>query len=203
MTPSGATRMPPPGERVTATPPAAHALVVAVKYLHARGYRDVLGDAFRFELLGAEHTDAVLRWRNDHAIIGNFRSASGLTREAHERFLASYGTQDRVDLVLVDAGCNAPIGVFYLTGLSSDRPEIGKYIGEAGYRGKGLAKGATRALVAFAFGWLRLDDLYAVTRVDNARNILLNEALGFRRCSMDTHDGSEFVVMKLTRAQGA
>jgi RimJ/RimL family protein N-acetyltransferase len=188
---------------VTSIVPAGEALAVAGQYLRALAYQDVLGESFRFELLGPEHTEAILRWRNDAAVIGSFRTASGLTREAHERFLADYTTRDRVDLVLVDTLCGAPVGVFYLTGLCSGRSEIGKYIGEARYRGKGLAKLATRALIAFAFDWLGLGELFAVTRVDNERNILLNEALGFRRCATETHGGREFLVMTLTRTQDA
>jgi len=175
-------------------------LTTARKYLRMRAYAGVLGQGLEFALLGPEHTDAVLRWRNDDAVVGSFRTATGLAREAHERFLGDYETNDRVDFVLVDTTCDVPVGVFYLTGLASCRPEIGKYIGEVRYRGRGIAKRATRALTAFAFEWLRLDELYAVTRVDNERNILLNEALGFLRCSTETHDGYAFLVMKRTRA---
>ena len=180
--------------------PAGGILTIAGTFLQSQACRDALGGTFRFERLGPEHTDAILRWRNDNAVVGSFRTAAGLTRDEHERFLADYESKCRVDLVLVDDTTNTPVGVFYLTGLGTRRPEIGKYVGEMQYRGRGIARRATRALIAFAFEWLGLHELYAVTRVDNERNILLNEALGFLRCSTETHEGREFLVMKLTRA---
>jgi RimJ/RimL family protein N-acetyltransferase len=180
--------------------PADGVRTIAGTFLQSQACRDALGDTFRFERLGPEHTDAILRWRNDATVVGSFRSAAGLTRDAHERFLADYEGRGRVDLVLVDDTTNTPVGVFYLTGLGTCRPEIGKYVGEMQYRGRGIAKRATRALIAFAFEWLGLNELYAVTRVDNERNIFLNEALGFVRYATETHEGHEFLVMKLTRA---
>ena len=175
-------------------------LVVTKEYLRLKDYQQSLGEGLRFDLLGPEHTESILKWRNDKETIGAFTTTGGLSRKAHEQFLATYEVQDRIDLVLVDEYTDTPIGVFYLTGVSSTHPQIGKFIGEKRYRGKGLAKLATQALVRFAFDHLQLVELYARTRKDNQKNILLNQALGFRSESVAESSNGTFVIMKLQRS---
>ena len=172
-------------------------LVVTKEYLRLKDYQLSLGEGLRFDLLGPEHTESILKWRNDKETIGAFATTGGLSRKAHEQFLAAYEVQDRIDLVLVDEYTNTPIGVFYLTGVSSTHPQIGKFIGEKHYRGKGLAKLATQALIRFAFDHLQLVELYAHTRKDNQKNILLNQALGFRSESVAESSNGTCGIMKL------
>ena len=109
-------------------------LVVTKEYLRLKDYQQSLGEGLRFDLLGPEHTESILKWRNDKETIGAFTTTGGLSRKAHEQFLATYEVQDRIDLVLVDEYTDTPIGVFYLTGVSSTNPQIGKFIGEKRYR---------------------------------------------------------------------
>ncbi|SVA46077.1 uncharacterized protein METZ01_LOCUS98931, partial [marine metagenome] len=178
----------------------SRALAVTRDYLRLKGYQVSLGEELRFDLLGPEHTELILKWRNDKEIVGAFATTDGLSREAHKQFLATYEVQDRIDLVLVDESTNTPIGMFYLTGVSSTNPQIGKFIGEKHYRGKGLAKLATQALIRFAFDHLQLVELYAHTRKDNQNNIRLNQALGFHSESVEARSAGTFVIMKLQRS---
>ena len=178
----------------------SRALAVTREYLRLKDYQQSLGEGLRFDLLGPEHTESILKWRNDKEIVGAFATTGGLSPEAHEQFLATYEVQDRIDLVLVDEYTDTPIGVFYLTGVSSTNTQIGKYIGEKHYRGKGFAKLATQALIRFAFDHLQVVELYARTRKDNHKNILLNQALGFRSESVAESSTGTFIIMKLQKS---
>lgn len=174
-------------------------MAAAERFLETEAFREYLGEGFSLELLNKRHDESVLRWRGDARVFGSFRVARPLKPEDHNRFLSDYPGCDRVDFVLIDTERVSSVGVFYLTGISTVRPEIGKYIGEAAYVGRGIAKRATRALLTFAFEWLNLEVLYAVTRTDNRRNILLNEGLGFRAESTERVGDQTFIIMRLAR----
>jgi RimJ/RimL family protein N-acetyltransferase len=60
------------------------------------------------------------------------------------------------------------------------RAEMRKMIGEKSYRGKGLAKEASRLWIEYGLQALDLHKIYLNTLDTNLRNIKLNEELGFK-----------------------
>lgn len=76
----------------------------------------------------------------------------------------------------------SPIGV--LAFLDHDKnqrkAELRKLIGEPPFRGKGLAKEATRLWIEYGISTLGLKKIYVNTLDTNIRNIRLNEELGFK-----------------------
>jgi len=82
-------------------------------------------------------------------------------------------------ITLVDA---TPIGL--LAFLNHDRiqakAELRKLIGESTYRGKGLAKEASKLWIQYGIHTLGLKKIYLNTLDTNIRNIKLNEELGFK-----------------------
>jgi len=75
-----------------------------------------------------------------------------------------------------------PIGLlaFLHFDKNQQKAELRKLIGEPAYRGKGLAKEATRLWLQFGISTLGLKKIYLNTLDTNIRNIKLNEELGFK-----------------------
>ncbi len=155
-----------------------------------------LGDGFHFELIGPKHTDSIVNWRNDSSNLELFVNTGNLTAELQNRFLLDYAEADRIDFILMDTLSQKPIGSFSLTKLSGT-PELGKLMGEKQYRGKGLAKNATQAVLYFAAHYLDLAEIHAITRADNLTNIALNQSLGFEVVSDMMIAERKFLTMRL------
>lgn len=75
-----------------------------------------------------------------------------------------------------------PIGMvaFLNHDVVQSKAELRKLIGEPKYRGKGLAKEATRLWIQYGIGTLGLRKINLNTLDTNIRNIKLNEELGFK-----------------------
>ncbi len=108
-------------------------------------------------------------------------------------FLLSRATSRESDIKeLVESPCNivgivtlpdqTPIGaITYLNYDSVQRKaELRKLIGDKNWRGKGLAKEATRLWLEYGLGQLRLRKVFLDTLDTNLHNIKLNEDLGFQ-----------------------
>ena len=172
----------------------------AAQYLEAGDFRKTLPERFRFELVSERHSEAIIRWRNDPENRDAFFAARRLTMEDQARFLEDYGSRDRVDFVLIDEEKRKAVGVFTLKELHT-AAELGKLLGEKEYRGRGIARSATLAILQFGFTWLQLPEIVAQTQKANDLNIHLNLKLGFVIESEFDRAGTTYLRMRLTREQ--
>lgn len=154
---------------------------------------------FRFELINESHTRYILKWRNDINRKKFTIENKVITEDMQNEFLNTYYSKDRLDFVLVYSKTNEPVGVFALKNIST-QPELGKIIGEEKFRGRGLAKLATRNLLDFAFNVLQLKKIVAKTQKNNIRNIKLNEVLGFIISREEKINSVDYYIMELSRA---
>ena len=136
-------------------------------------------EAFTFAWIDRCSAGDVLALRNRPHVTAQMRSQAPIASEDHQRFLAAYDRLDRYDFILIDNSSGRPVGAFYVTNLGAS-PEIGKYIGDPAYLGKGIAHKATQRLVDFCRSRAELRQLTSMTRQDNLLNIALNTSLGFR-----------------------
>ena len=75
--------------------------------------------------------------------------------------------------------------------------EIGKYILNKNYLGKGIAKKATINLIDFVFKRTNEKKIFAITNVENNINLLLNTKLGFKINAVKKN----FYIMELTNVR--
>jgi RimJ/RimL family protein N-acetyltransferase len=160
--------------------------------LHEADVRPDSFDTFVFAWIDRCRADEVLALRNTPHVREQMRSHDPVDPDEHRRFLEDYGRLDRYDFVLIDTSRNRCVGVFYVTNLGSTA-QIGKYIGDSDYIGKGIATRATESILDFCRSKAGLRRLTSTTRRDNPRNIALNAKLGFTQ----TGTAGEFVVMAL------
>ena len=160
--------------------------------LHEAGACPEGFDAFTFAWIDRCRADDVLALRNMPHVTAQMRSHDTITEGDHRKFLDEYDQLDRYDFILIDNSRGRYVGGFYVTNVGSS-PEIGKYIGNSDYLGKGIAHRATQSLIEFCRSRAGLRHLASMTRHDNLRNIALNTRLGFSR--VGTQD--DYVVMTL------
>lgn len=126
----------------------------------------------------------IVKWRNSkHVASMSLRSReANLTVQEHLAWL-SKTRGERVDYLIELKEGHQPIGslswVWHQLCESHLCAESGKYIGEPLALGKGYASEAAIRWVQYAFEDIGLDCLIAITRLDNAPNIRLNQNLGF------------------------
>jgi RimJ/RimL family protein N-acetyltransferase len=152
---------------------------------------------FAFEIIDDRHTNYIIKWRNEPSNFQFFANQEKLNKRKQHIFLKNYMSLNRIDFVLVDKKTRKPYGTFSLTNIFSNRPEIGKLLGNMEIRGKGVAYRATKALLNFAFEDLKLKKVYSITRFDNISNKHVNKKLGFKIIGNEKIKSRKFIIMSL------
>lgn len=166
--------------------------IVARNTLHDADACPAGFETFTFAWIDRCRADEVLALRNMPHVTAQMRSRGAVAATDHRRFLDQYDRLDRYDFVLIDTSRDRYVGAFYVTHVGAT-PEIGKYIGDVTYLGKGIAHQATERLVEFCRTRAGLRRLTSMTRRDNLRNVALNARLGF----IETGTEGEYLVMTL------
>lgn len=101
------------------------------------------------------------------------------TTEIGESFSSD---QNIIGVIILQNSEETPIGLlaFFDYDKVQRKAELRKLIGEPEFRGKGLAKEATKLWIQFGISTLGLKKIYLNTIDTNIRNIKLNEELGFK-----------------------
>lgn len=135
----------------------------------------------------------VLRLRNADNVLNMTSAIRKISPAEHANFINRYALIPRIDFMIVNDEENISIGGVNLC-LTDRGLEIGKYIGESRYLGRGIAKEAMFSFLNFLREEFHGIEILARTRRDNSRNIHLNSKLGFSLCD---DLGDEFILMKL------
>lgn len=163
-----------------------------IRYVH----HILAPEGFLFELIQEKHTPYILKWRNNPRYQDYFISFQNITEEGQKAFLKEYHRKDRLDFVLSVTVPSLPIGVFSLKNISIE-PEVGQFIGDDTFQGRGLGKAATLALLRFSFETLDLPRLYARVNQMNIRNLHLLKKIGFIFLKEEKYNQRSFDVLIL------
>ncbi|MBQ7473720.1 MAG: GNAT family N-acetyltransferase [Oscillospiraceae bacterium] len=123
-----------------------------------------------------------VKWINDPANNRYLHYDLPLSVEKTEKWFDShFGETTRYDAVIEVDG--KAVGLIGLLAVDQKNRKAEYYIslGDTAYKGKGVAKEATRKLLRFAFEELGLNRVYLFTEVDNLSAQKLFEAVGFQR----------------------
>lgn len=122
--------------------------------------------------------DAVLRIRNSPHVLEMTNDNGPISPAAHREFLDTYADSPRMDFMIVADETGNCIGGVNLCWRERGL-EIGKYVGDPLYLGRGIAKAAMLSYLGFLRQEFPAAELLARTRKGNQRNIALNLKLGF------------------------
>ncbi len=105
-----------------------------------------------------------------------------ICEEKTERWFDSHqGDESRYDAVIEVDG--VPVGTIGLLSIDQKNSKAEYYIamGETAYKGKGVAKEASKLILAYGFEKLALNRIYLFTEVENIGAQMLFERVGFVR----------------------
>jgi UDP-4-amino-4,6-dideoxy-N-acetyl-beta-L-altrosamine N-acetyltransferase len=125
----------------------------------------------------------VVRMRAEPEVQAQLFSERPPTIEEHLRWLTDIEARgDRHEFMIVERASGRSVGTIGLSHIDrvNRRAEYGVLIGEPGARGKGLAAEASRLLLAYAFGTLKLRRVYLHVLARNADALRLYRRVGFQ-----------------------
>jgi UDP-4-amino-4,6-dideoxy-N-acetyl-beta-L-altrosamine N-acetyltransferase len=141
------------------------------------------GERVLLRRMSREDAADVVRMRAEPEVQTQLFSARPPTMAEHLRWLADVEARgDRHDFMIVERASGRSIGTIGLSHIDrvNGRAEYGVLIGEPGARGKGLAAEASRLLLAYAFGTLKLRRVYLHVFARNADALRLYRRVGFQ-----------------------
>lgn len=139
----------------------------------------LVGSHVRIRLFNPELDQADFeRWINDEE--GRYFLLSRLNAKIFSYNELCDSDTNLIGMIMVED--NQPVGLMAYLDLDREqhKAEMRKMIGERRFRGRGLAKEATKLWIEYGLTTLRLKKIYLNTLNTNIRNIRLNEELGFR-----------------------
>jgi len=138
------------------------------------------GQAYEWIWLPSSDVKQLLIMRNAEHVLSNMRNTSPITKETHLDFLQKYDSLQRVDFILQNKESGLYVGGMNIS-LTSYGFEVGKYIGNADYLGRGLAYPMSMSFIRFVKENIsEIIKIRAVTKLDNYKNINLNFKLEFK-----------------------
>ena len=142
----------------------------------------VLGIGEKYEWLWLPYSDPdrVLEMRNSPRVRNNMSDTSFITRKEHASFLKKYESLHRLDFIVQHKTSKEYVGAMYIS-LTQHGFEIGKYIGNETFLGKGLSFPMSMCFIEYLKKNVsEIGDIYAVTKLVNYKNINLNFKIGFK-----------------------
>lgn len=126
-------------------------------------------------------TNDIIKWRNSDAVRLNMCDQRFITAEQHRNFFHDFIETKRIIQYIIEAG-KKPIGTVFLKLINKSQSEIGIFIGEDNYRGKGYG---TRALELFFLSLCENDQhmLYLKVLKNNLPALRLYKKFGFEQFS--------------------
>ena len=140
------------------------------------------GTRVRLRRMGREDAPDVVRMRSEPEVQAQLFSEQPPTVDEHLRWLADVEARgDRHEFMIIERTSGQTVGTIGLSHIDhrNRRAEYGVLIGEPGARGKGFAAEASRLLLDYAFGALRLHRVYLHVLVRNEPALRLYRRLGF------------------------
>lgn len=133
-----------------------------------------------------DDTNLIVRWRNNPAVRRNLLSQDLITCESHlDYYKKQILTKLNVQFIILceESITNSitPIGTVLLKNIDAKNHncELGIFIGEQEYRGKGYGKQALRLLLEYGFTQLHMHKIYLKVLSDNLTAIQLYQKIGF------------------------
>ena len=129
-------------------------------------------------------TDDIIRWRNQDEIRKFFIYQQLITKEEHITWLEdNIATRKTEQFIIVDKKKEHSIGSVYLRDVDykNKKAELGIFIGEISYLGKGYGSKAAKIILKYGFNELGLNKVFLRVLADNSRAIRSYEKVGFQQ----------------------
>lgn len=131
-----------------------------------------------------EDTDHIVQWRNSEIVRPYFIYQEPFTREGHLKWLETMiDTKKGYQFIACDKKTNQPVGCTYLRDFDKkhNKIEIGIFLGEKEWMGRGLGSEMINLTVQFGFEELHIHKVFSRIFADNIASMKSFEKCGFIR----------------------
>lgn len=130
-------------------------------------------------------TENIVKWRNSNFVKKNLYSQDDITIESHNLYFDKYILTKKCYQFIIELseGNNVyDIGTVFLKNIDDKnlKCELGIFIGELSFLGKGYGKEATKKAVEFAFDVLKMHKVYLTVLEKNCDAIKTYKNSGFK-----------------------
>jgi RimJ/RimL family protein N-acetyltransferase len=146
----------------------------------------LVGERILLKRLAEEDWQLRYQWMSDPDVSSTLSSGLGFplsaTRVKDQIISFLNDSISRVDFLVINKENNEPIGFVHLNGIDmwARRAELGIFIGEKEYRGKGYGAEITQLIIKFAFQRLNLHKVWLTVDADNPGGRVNHSILRFR-----------------------
>lgn len=151
---------------------------------------------FKFVNIDQINQNEFLKLINYKRVRSFFNNTKKITKKEHKKYLENYSIEPIINFYLIEKKTKKLVGVFNLKKTNIGF-EIGKFILNKNYLGKGIAKKASEHVIDFFFKNLGQKAIYAKTKSNNLVNLILNIKLGF----IIKNYNKKFITMELTHVR--
>lgn len=145
----------------------------------------LIGERIMLRSIVEEDWELRFKWVTDPDISATMLSGLGIplspsrVKGQIDSFIAD---PNSVDCVILDKETQLPIGFVHLFDIDqwARKAELGLFIGEKSYHGRGYGTETTRFIVDFAFNRLNLNKVHLAVDADNPAGIRCYEKAGFK-----------------------
>ena len=134
--------------------------------------------------LSESDSENIVRWRNSDSVRFNLFDSGLISVESHLEYYRNKvltGQCAQYIISVIEDNKNNDIGTIYIKRIDhfNKKGEIGIFIGEEKFRGKGYAKPAVYSILSIAFNELELNRVYLYVYADNKPAINTYLSIGF------------------------
>ena len=123
-------------------------------------------------------TNLIVRWRNSDAVRLNMYDQKKLTAEQHQDYFHSQVESGNISQYIICAG-SVPIGTAFYKNTRISETEIGLFIGEEKYRGKGIGTQALNRILLIIQKKNSYKTVFLKVKRENIHAINLYTKVGF------------------------
>lgn len=138
-------------------------------------------------------TELIVRWRNSDAVRLNMYDQRILTAEQHRDYYRQYIVHGTIVQYIIDINTQSIGTVFYKKN-NDGLIELGLFIGEEEYRGKGYGRSALTKILSEVKSDVCFKHIRVKVRDSNIAALRLYESLGFVRIGTMARD---YIVMEI------
>lgn len=136
-------------------------------------------------------TDNIIKWRNSEFVMNNFIDRNELTKNIHNEWLKTKVNKKEVfQFIAHDIDNNLDFGSTYIKDIDNQhkKAEIGIFIGDKNYIGKGYGSQIVKQIIDFSFNELSLNKIYARILSYNKASYNMFIKLGFHNDALLRQD---------------
>ena len=148
-------------------------------------FKKIVGDTIYLSPRNSEDVEIFTKWLNDfHVTDGLGRSGLLVTLNGEKEYLEKIHDDDmtRYYFVIVTLEKDEMIGTISLENMNytNRSAELGIFIGDETYRGKGIGKEAIHLILDYGFNYLNLNSIHLTVLSFNERAIACYKKCGFK-----------------------